>query len=81
MPIFYRKAIEAAIHPDRADWLTDAHLAEWSGLAQALDRLSVEQRCDAIYIDWLLRLNENRTFILPIRNHLNVAWVKRWRIR
>jgi hypothetical protein len=40
MPIFYRKAIEAAIHPARADWLTEAHLADWTGLAEALDRLS-----------------------------------------
>ena len=70
MPIFFRKAIEAAIHPDRADWLTEAHLADWTGLAQALDRLSEGQRCDAIYIDWLLRLNDNRTLILPIRDFL-----------
>ena len=70
MPIFYRKAIEAAIHPARADWLTEAHLADWTGLAQALDRLSEGQRCDAIYIDWLLRLNDNRTLILPIRDFL-----------
>ena len=34
MPIFYRKAIEAAIHPNRADWLTEAHLADWTGLAE-----------------------------------------------
>ena len=64
MPIFYRKAIEAAIHPARADWLTEAHLADWTGLAHALDRLGEGQRCDAIYIDWLLRLNDNRTLIL-----------------
>ena len=64
MPIFYRKAIEAAIHPARADWLTEAHLADWTGLAQALDRLSEGQRCDAIYIDWLLSLSEDWTLIL-----------------
>ena len=47
MPIFYRKAIEAAIHPARADWLTEAHLMDWNGLAAALGRLTPEQRCDA----------------------------------
>jgi hypothetical protein len=44
--------------------LTEAHLADWTGLAEALDRLREGQRCVAIYIDWLLRLNDNRTLIL-----------------
>jgi hypothetical protein len=70
MPIFYRKALEAAAYPDRLDWLCDEHIADWPGLAMALDRLTPEQRCDAIYIDWLLRLNDGRTLILPIRNYL-----------
>lgn len=51
MPIFYRKAIEAAIHPARADWLTEAHLMDWNGLAAALSCLTPEQRCDAIRAD------------------------------
>jgi hypothetical protein len=70
MPIFYRKAIEAAIYPTQPDWLNDSHLADWNGLADAMNRLTPEQRCDAIYIDWLLRLNDNRTLILPIRDYL-----------
>lgn len=70
MPIFYRKAIEAAVHPERVGWLEESHLSDWQGLAKALDRLSPEMRCDAIYADWLLRLNENRTLILPIRDLL-----------
>ena len=71
MPIFYRKAIEAAIHPDRADWLTEAHLMDWNGLAAALDRLTPEQRCDAIYLDWLLQLNSPaRLALLQVRNLL-----------
>ncbi len=70
MPIFYRKAIEAAVYPQGADWLETRHLSDWHGLAEALDRLTPEQRCDAIYADWLLRLNENRALILPIRDYL-----------
>lgn len=69
MPIFYRKAIEAAIHPARADWLTEAHLMDWNGLAAALSRLTPEQRCDAIYLDWLLQLNSPaRLALLQVRN-------------
>jgi hypothetical protein len=37
MPIFYRKAIEAAIYPARADWLTEAHLADWNGSTDRRD--------------------------------------------
>lgn len=70
MPIFHRKAIEAAVHPEPVAWLRAEHLADWTGLAAALDCLTPEQRCDAIYADWLLRLNENRTLILPIRDYL-----------
>lgn len=71
MPIFYRKAIEAAIHPARADWLTETHLMDWNGLAAALSRLTPEQRCDAIYLDWLLQLNSPaRLALLQVRNLL-----------
>ena len=70
MPIFHRKAIEAAVYPAAVDWLRPEHLADLVGLAKALDRLTPEQRCDAIYADWLLRLNEDRALILPIRNYL-----------
>lgn len=70
MPIFHHKAIEAAIYPKSADWLKESHLADWNDLAEAMNRLTPEERCDAIYIDWLLRLNDNRTLILPIRDFL-----------
>lgn len=71
MPIFYRKAIEAAIHPARADWLAEAHLMDSNGLAAALSRLTPEQRCDAIYLDWLLQLNSPaRLALLQVRNLL-----------
>ena len=70
MPIFHRKAIEAAVYPATVDWLLPEHLADLVGLAKALDRLTPEQRCDAIYADWLLRLNEDRALILPIRDYL-----------
>lgn len=71
MPIFYRKAVEAVLHPVGADWLTAEHLADWRGLADALSRLTPEQRCDAIYIDWLLQLNSPaRLALLQVRNLL-----------
>ena len=71
MPIFYRKAIEAAIHPGRADWLTEANLMDWDGLVTALSHLTPEQRCDAIYLDWLLQLNSPaRLALLQVRNLL-----------
>jgi hypothetical protein len=70
MPIFYEKAIRVGVNGDSIDWLRQEHLADWNGLANALDYLTPEQRCDAIYADWLLRLNENRTLILPIRDYL-----------
>jgi hypothetical protein len=60
------------------DWLTPEHLADWDGLARALDRLSPAERCDAIYAAWLMRLNNNRQLILPIRNLLaNVSTLKK----
>jgi hypothetical protein len=74
MPIFHRKAIEAAVHPNSAEWLQDKHLADWTGLAAALDRLIPEQRCDAVYADWLLQLHSPaHQALLPIRNSL-IGW-------
>lgn len=71
MAIFNRKAIEAAIHPAPADWLTEAHLMDWNGLAEALEFLTPEQRCDAIYLDWLLQLNSaSHQMLLQVRNLL-----------
>lgn len=71
MPIFHRKALEAAVHPQSLDWLRDEHLADWNGLAAALDRLTPEQRCDAIYADWILQLNSpSRGALLQIRDRL-----------
>src|ERR1700719_2546930 len=70
MPIFHKHAMRAGADVRELDWLTPEHLADWEGLARALDRLSPEERCDAIYADWLMRLNDDRELILPIRNLL-----------
>ena len=57
MPIFYRKAYEAACGGSVPSGLTDEHFDNWSLLAKALDWLTPEQRCNAIYGDWLLQLH------------------------
>lgn len=58
MPIFHDAALRAAAgEAQDLSWLRPEHLADWRGLAAALDRLSPEQRCDAISADWLLQLN------------------------
>src|SRR2546423_690491 len=71
MPIFHEQAIRAAGDGKDVDWLRPEHLADWPGLAQALDRLCPEERCDAIYADWLLQLNSPaRQALLQVRNLL-----------
>jgi hypothetical protein len=71
MPIFYEQAIRAGANGDPVDWIQDKHLSEWRGLASALDRLTPEQRCDAIYADWLLQLNSPAALtLLQVRNLL-----------
>ena len=59
-PVFYRKAIEAAVHPQMVGWLRDEQLTNWDDLATALDHLTSEQRCDAIYADWLTQAVRQR---------------------
>ena len=51
--IFHREAYEAAAGraPDVAAF------EAWEQLAEALDKLTPEQRCDAVYADWLLQLH------------------------
>ena len=51
--IFHREAYEAAAGraPDVASFET------WEQLAKALDKLTPEQRCDAVYADWLRQLS------------------------
>ena len=51
--IFHREAYEAASGraPDVAAFET------WEQLAKAMDKLTPEQRCDAVYADWLLQLH------------------------
>ena len=56
MSIFYDHAIRVSANGEPIDWLRQEHLSDWLGLATALDRLTPEQRCDAIYADWLLQL-------------------------
>ena len=65
--IFHHEAYEAAA----------GHAAEvasfetWEQLAEALDKLTPEQRCDAIYADWLLQLHSPaHQVLLQIRNLL-----------
>jgi hypothetical protein len=71
MPIFYKQAIRAGVNGDPADWIRDEHLSDWRGLAAALDLLTPEQRCDAIYADWLLQLNSPAALaLLQVRNLL-----------
>ncbi|MFN3409296.1 MAG: hypothetical protein ACK45B_09910 [Limisphaerales bacterium] len=53
MPIFHKEALLAATGPELRG-LRPEHLANWQGLAEVLDRLTPEQRGNAIYADWLL---------------------------
>ena len=72
-PIFYREAYEAAAGraPDVASFET------WEQLAEALDGLTPEQRCDAVYADWLLQLHSpTHQALLQIRNLLTGHCVK-----
>ena len=65
--IFHREAYEAAAGhlPDVASFET------WEQLAKALDKLTPEQRCDAVYADWLLQLHSPaHQALLQIRNLL-----------
>ena len=58
MPIFYRKAYEAACRGKIPPGLADAHFEDWQNLEQALLWLPTdEQRCDAVYGNWLMRLD------------------------
>ncbi len=50
MPIFHQQAIRAATGKgEDLSWLRPDYLADWRGLAQALDRLNPEPRCDASF--------------------------------
>ena len=65
--IFHREAYEAAAEygPDLDSFET------WEQLAKALDKLTPEQRCDAVYADWLLQLHSpSSQALLQIRNLL-----------
>jgi hypothetical protein len=71
MPIFFRKAYEAACGGKVPPGLTPAHFNDWEKLGEALDWLTPEQRCDATYADWLLQLNTPaRQALLQVRNLL-----------
>lgn len=65
--IFHREAYEAA-----AGYAADiASFETWEQLAKALDKLTPEQRCDAVYADWLLQLHSPaHQALLQIRNLL-----------
>ncbi len=62
MPIFYEHAIRAGADGQPTDWLSEKHLSDWRGLAEALDRLTPEQRCDAIYADCCFSLTARHTW-------------------
>ena len=58
MPIFYRKAYEAACRGELPGGLTDDHFDDWQKLELAMLWLPTdEQRCDAVYGNWLMRLD------------------------
>lgn len=64
---FYREAYEAAAGraPDVASF------ESWEQVAKALDKLTPEQRYDAVYADWLLQLHfPGHQAHLQIRNLL-----------
>jgi hypothetical protein len=65
--IFHREAYVAA-----AGYAADgASFETWEQLAKALDKLTPEQRCDAVYGDWLLQLHSPaHQALLQLRNLL-----------
>jgi len=71
MPIFYPEALRAALTGIAPPALTDEYFDDWRSLSDAMDELSPEQRCDAIYADWLLQLNSPASqALLQVRNLL-----------
>ena len=72
MQVFYRKAFEAACRGNIPGNLKDAHFESWQALEEALLWLpSDEQRCDAVYGNWLMRLvNPGGRQLLDQRQHL-----------
>jgi hypothetical protein len=71
MPIFHQHAFLAGNDGKDSRWLRPEHCANVQGLSAALDRLCPEQRCDALYADWLLQLNNPaRQALLQVRNLL-----------
>jgi hypothetical protein len=67
MAIFHGKAYEVACNGSGAGrrWFQDL-----KQLANALDKLSLENRCDALFADRLIRLNSDRQMILPFTDRL-----------
>lgn len=62
MPIFHDAALRAAAgEAQDLSWLRPEHLADWRGLAVALDRLSPEQRSAAVYADRRRQINRTRS--------------------
>lgn len=58
MPLFYRKAFEAACRGQIPSKLTDAHFDTWQGVEAAFLMLpTYSQWCDAVFGDWLMRLD------------------------
>lgn len=58
MPDFYRQAYEAACRGNLPRELPDTQFDDWASVEEALRWLHRdEQRCDAIYGNWLMRLN------------------------
>jgi hypothetical protein len=58
--IFYGEAFQAAVGEKPLEGIGDEHFTNGEKsvkLVDAPDRLSPEQRCDALYADWLLQLH------------------------
>jgi len=54
---FYREAIAIALGTEDHELVPEQHPASFGEVAEILRELNPEQRCDAIYADWLLQLH------------------------
>lgn len=71
MPAIFHKVALIAAGGEGVQVVPDAALEDWSALSKLLDGFTPEQRCDAVYADWLLQLQSPaHPALLQIRNLL-----------
>ena len=71
MPTIFHKVALIAASGGGVQAVPDAALEDWGSLSHFLDGLTPEQRCDAVYADWLLQLQSPaHPALLQIRNLL-----------